>query len=171
MFYIVWALLLFVASMAVHICYCRKTTKSGLQAKAFILTAFIFFGIYFVSVIALQYLNLLDPYSLWGLPFRITAGIIFILLIPIYLIFYVLTQLTSPSKKILLAISQRGSLSHRDIVACVQEENFITTRLKDLCTSGCVKQVDDRYILSGQGQKIAAFLNLMQLVLGRKVGG
>ena len=42
------------------------------------------------------------------------------------------------------------------------------TRLNDLCASGCVKQIDGRYVLTSEGQKIAATLDFMQLVLGRK---
>jgi hypothetical protein len=171
MFYIVFIIVLFIASVLAHLSFCRKTSKPGLHAKAFIFTAGIFLGIYLVFVLALPYSGMLDPHFWWGLPFRITAGIIFILLVPIYLCFYVLTQLTSPSKKILLLISQSGELSRADMVTSVQKEDFITTRLNDLCASGCVVQMDGRYILTSEGQKIAATLNLMQFILGRNVGG
>lgn len=171
MFYILSVIILFIASVAVHILFCRQTTQPGLHAKAFIIIAIIFLVIYTLLVFALRSMGLLDPHSLWGLPFRISSGVIFILLIPVYLCFYVLTQLTSPSQKILLTISQRGEVSYADILASLEEENFIMTRLNDLCASGCVEQVGGRYILSREGQSIALFLNLMQGALGRKVGG
>lgn len=162
MLYVVFALGLFIASVIVHIGFCRRTTKAGLQAKAYVVIGFVFLSIYAGGVLALPH---------WGLPFKITAGVIFLLLVPVYLCFYVLTQLTSPSKKILLAISQRGELAHSDIVACVQKEDFITTRLKDLCASGCVTETAGRYTLSPEGKKIAVVLDIMQRVLGRDIGG
>ncbi len=171
MFYIVFAVALFIASVITHIFFCRRVVKTGLHAKAFIFTAIIFFGVYALSVLALWHSPVLDPRSLWGLPFRITAGLIFLLLVPVYLCFYVLTQLTSPSKKILLSISQRGALSRADILAGIQEEHFIMTRLNDLCASGCVARTNDKHSLTSEGQKIAAILNLMQSILGRNVGG
>jgi len=171
MFYIVFAFVLFFASVVVHISFCRKTAKSGLHAKAFILTVIIFGGIYAAGISVLPHFGVIDPHSLCGLPFKITAGIIFILLVPIYLCFYVLTQLTSPSKRILAAIAQNGELSYKAILASVQKEDFITSRLNDLCASGCVIQIDGRYILTADGQKIAGTLNFMQFILGRNVGG
>lgn len=171
MFYIVFAILLFIASVIVHIFFCRQTSKPGLQAKAFIFTALAALGVY-VLVVTMPYTgSLLDGQSLWGMPFKITAGIIFILLVPIYLCFYVLTQLTSPSKKILLTIAERGELSRKDIIASVHEEDFIMTRLSDLCASGCVSLVNGRYSVTPEGQKIAGILNMMQFILGRNVGG
>jgi len=169
--YVLFSLLLFCVSVMTHILFCRVTAKSGLQAKAFILITFVFLGVYAFGVWAIQQAGVLPLQSLWGLPFKITAGIIFFLLAPVYLCFYVLTQLTSPSKKILLTISQRGELSRADILASVQEEDFIMTRLNDLCASGCVTQINGRYTLTSEGQKIAAILNFMQFTLGRNVGG
>jgi len=171
MFYIVYALVLFIASVLVHILFCRQTANPGLHAKAFILTAIIFGCLYTAGVILLSETNILDPYSWWGMSFKMTAGIIFILLVPIYLCFYVLTQLTSPSKKILAAIAERGPLSHGEILACVQKEDFIGTRLSDLCASGCVIQTNGRYKLTSEGQKIFFILNGMQMILGRNAGG
>ena len=141
MVYIVFIIVLFIASVTAHVFFCRKAAQQGLQARAFIIITMIALGIYILAVAALQYSGMIDPHSLWGLPFRITAGIIFILLAPIYLCFYVLTQLTSPSKKILSAISQSGTLPYSAIVSAVEDENFVMTRLTDLCTSGCVRQV------------------------------
>lgn len=171
MFYIIFVILLFIVSVIVHIFFCRKATKQGLHAKAFIFMSAISLGVYIMGVLASQYSVVMDPHSLWGLPFRITAGIIFILLVPIYLCFYVLTQLTSPSKKILLTILQAGELSYTDILVSVQKEDFIMTRINDLSASGCVKLVNGRYVLTSEGQKIAVILNFMQFILGRNVGG
>jgi hypothetical protein len=171
MIYIFLSLFLFAASVAAHIFFCRITKTPGLHAKVFVIIALGALGLYLGGSYILQHSNLLDPDTLWGLPFKITGGVIFIALIPIYLSFYVLTQLMSPSKKILSAVLEAGELSRKDIVAAVKEEGFITTRLNDLCLSGCVKEEKGQYILSSHGRKIARVLNFMQLILGRKAGG
>ncbi len=171
MFYIICAILLFIFSVTAHIFFCRKTAAPGLHAKAFVFMAIIFLGIYVTIVLSLQCGGMLDPHSLWGIPFKITAGIIFILLVPIYLCFYVLTQLMSPSQKILMAISCREGLSYTDIVHSVQKEDFINTRLSDLEKSGCVRKVEGRYVLSLSGRTIAGILDMMQGILGRDMGG
>jgi hypothetical protein len=171
MAYVILSLFLFCASVMTHVLFCRKANKTHLQARAFIFIAFIFWGVYLGVAWAIQQAGLLPAQSFWGLPFKFTAAVIFILLVPVYLCFYVLTQLTSPSKKILLTISYSEGISRADIVASVQKEDFITTRLTDLSASGCVVSIDNRYVLTVEGRKLAAILNFMQRVLGREVGG
>jgi hypothetical protein len=171
MAYVLFALLLFCASVMAHIFFCRGTTRPGLQARAYIFIATIFMGVYIAGVYFVGQGKLLDPHCLWGLPFKITSGVIFILLGPAYLMFYALTQLMSPSKKILMSIGSRGSLSRADILARIEEEDFIGTRLSDLCVCGCARQTKGRYTLSPSGQRIAAALAIMQRVLGRDIGG
>ncbi len=169
MAYLLLVLVLFCALVAAHVLFCRRTHRPGLQAKAFVQMAFGFWGLYALAAIAIS--HHLNPYSLWGLPFVWAGEIIFILLAPVYLCFYVLTQLMSPSKKILLAIAQKGELSYDGIVEAVRKEDFIMTRLQDLLVSGCVEEKEGRYVLTSEGRKIEMTLNLMQLCLGRKVGG
>jgi len=171
MFYAFFALFLFIISVMTHILFCRKSSQSGLQAKAFIGLAFLFLAVYVLGSWAILKADIFLPNTLLGFPFLITAGIIFILLIPVYLCFYVLTQLMSPSKKILLTVSQMQKASYEDMVSCVEQEDFINTRLSDLVTSGCVIKDQDRYRLSASGRQIAGILDLMQHVLGRKMGG
>jgi len=171
MFYLILAMLLFIGTVIAHIIYCRKSGKPGLHAKPFVNMSFVALGIYVALVLALPNTGTLDPHSLWGLPFKISAGAIFFLLVPMYLCFYVLTQLTSPSKRILSVISQFKEAGYDDILSCVEKEDFIASRLNDLCASGCVIQKNGRYIITSEGQKVAAILNTIQIILGRNVGG
>ena len=83
MVYILLALALFMASVTAHLIFCRKTTKSGLHAKAFIGTAIFFGGLDALLAYLLQHAGIVDPDSWWGQPFKITAGVVYILLIPI----------------------------------------------------------------------------------------
>jgi len=171
MIYLSLVLFLFIATVFAHLTFCRRTSKSGLQAKAFVLMAMMAFGVYAGGVLILQHTAALDKHSLWGVPFGFTGAIIFILLIPVYLSIYVLTQLSSPSKKILMTISLVGEASYNDMVSAIQKEDFITSRLNDLLASQCLTSRNGRYVLTTDGQKIAAILNLMQFILGRKAGG
>jgi hypothetical protein len=171
MFYVLLALLLFSATVTAHVLFCRNSGKQGLLAKLFVNLAFIALGIYIASILTWSRLLALDPHSIWGLPFKMTAGVIFFLLVPMYLCFYVLTQLTSPSKKILSVIAQRQETGYDEILASVTEEDFIASRLKDLCDSKCVIRKDGRYVITSEGQKVAGILNTIQFILGRKVGG
>lgn len=171
MFYIFFALLLFIIAVGVHIAYCRQSTIPGLHSKMFMMIAGACLGVYFLAAVAIGHWRWVGPDSIWGMPFVYTGGFIFILLIPVYLTFYVLTQLMSPSKKILLALHAKPSLAYRDLVDAVAQEDFIGTRLNDLCISGCVVEAQGKYRLSPSGQTIAAFLNFMQAILGRPAGG
>lgn len=171
MIYILFALLLICLSVMTHVIFCRGIKKQVLQVKAYVIIAIISLGVYAAGANAIGQGGFLDPHSLWGLPLKITAGVIFALMAPVYLIFYTSTLLMSPSKKILLTISRLGNPSYADIVHCMQEEDFIGTRIKDLCISGCVNHAQGSYTLSPSGQKIAAVLNIMQRILGRGMGG
>lgn len=171
MLYILFALLLFVGSVSVHIFYCRRSLQRGLHIKAYGFIAFIFFCIYTLGALGIHHWFLFKTGSLWSMPFKVTAGIVFILLVPFYLTFYRHTQLMSPSQKILLTMAQRGAVSFSDIVASIHEENFIGTRLADLCVSQCVRHEQGRYALGPSGKRIAMVLKMMQDILGRDMGG
>jgi hypothetical protein len=171
MFYVVFALLMFIVSVMTHIFFCRRQPKTNLQARAYIYISVFFIIIYILGVWLVGHEGLLQAGSWWGMPLKVAAGVMFVLLVPIYLSFYVLTQLMSPSKKILLSLAARGNLTYGQLLTCIEEEDFIGTRLNDLVTSGCVKQTEGRYVLGLPGQKIAVILNIMQRVLGRNIGG
>ena len=171
MFYVAFILLLFAAAVGAHTLFCRFTSVPGLHTKTFGHIALACLAVYAAVAYWINQQALLDPQSLWGLPFVMTGGFIFILLAPCYLTFYVLTQLMSPSKKILLALQRAQSLDYEGVLASVREEDFIGTRLAELRVSGCIVKTADGYALSPSGRTIAMFLNCMQAMLGRKAGG
>lgn len=154
-----------------HVLFCRQTRALGLHSKVFIFISVAFFGAYVLGSMVVLYWGWIDQNSAWGLPLIITSGIVYVLLIPTYLTFYVLTQLMSPSKKILLMLQQKNVLSFDDAIRGIQEENFIGTRMAELRQSGCVVLKDGRYVLSASGVSIATILNVMQVLLGRDAGG
>lgn len=165
------ALLLFAMAVVVHILFCRRQKKNNLQAKAFIFIASFFLLVYAVTVGWFHQSHSLLQGSLWEWPFEWSCGVMFVLLIPVYLCFYVLTQLTSPSKKILQSLKLKGALSDEQIIAAIEEEDFINTRLNDLLVSGCVIVHRGAYVLTASGKKIALIIKTMQMITGRDLGG
>ena len=163
MSHIVLALVFFIASVAIHIFYCRHVSMGALQAKAFVLIAL------FTGVFALAVGFLFLPSSDHGL--ACTAIVLYILSIPAYLIFYVSTSLMSPSKKILQIIQSKGKAGYDQLLEEIRRENFIFYRLEDLVQSGCVRRSSQRLVLAPSGQGLARVLRLYQKVLGRWPGG
>src|SRR5262245_19517417 len=96
MLYLLLALVLFSAAVSSHIALCRRASKTHLHTREFFILSACLLGVYALAVLLWP---APDPKTVWGLPLKITSAAIFILLVPVYLIFYVLTQLTSPSKK------------------------------------------------------------------------
>ena len=171
MFYFFFMLFLFFSSVALHVIYCRYSASEKLHAKVYVFIVFVLIIVYIVGVLFLQHWGWLKEHPLMSAPFQITSGIIFVLLVPFYLIFYTLTGFVSPSQKILLSIALHGGLSYADVLVCVQEEDFIGTRLADLCVSGCVVRKQERYVLSPTGNIMATVLRWVQRVTGREIGG
>ena len=171
MLYIIMSLLLFSAAVILHILFCRMHRGQGLQAKAFVFIAIFLFLFYVSVVVCTPSMGFLDPDSMWGLPFKMTAGLMYLLLVPVYLCFYVLTQLVSPSKRILQAVTDAKVVTLAQMWESVETEKFIPSRLNELKTSGCIEEHQGRFTLTRAGQKIARILDFMQAVLGRDIGG
>lgn len=105
------------------------------------------------------------------LPMVLTSVVIYILLIPVYLIFYVCTELVSPSKRILQIIASSNEANYTQVFKALEQENFIMLRLEELEQSGCLKRSDNRFELTASGRKIASILDVYQRLLGRDIGG
>ena len=149
---------IFLAAVAGHLLCCRKSAKKNLQAKLF--TALATAGLtVFVLVGAIN-----------QLPLLLTASVIYVLLVPVYLIFYVSTELVSPSKKIVQVLAA-GPGVYADLYKALERENFIMLRLEELEQSGCLRREGERYCLTASGQAIAKSLRVYQKLLGRAVGG
>ncbi len=154
---LVTAVCLFMIVVFCHLLYCRASVDKRLQAKVFIVTAFVCWVMW--AIFSVRF-NLF-----------ISASVIYFLCIPVYLVFYVSTVLTSPSKKILLSLSKENIVSYDSLLEVIQRSQFVETRLQELMDSGCVFLKDGRYVLSPSGKTIAEILNVYQVILGRSVGG
>ena len=151
--------LLFFCAIVVHIILCRASSDKNLKSKLFLQISLSFLVLFIVLVIY------------FCLPFLWSCVVIYILLIPAYLVVYVTTVLVSPSKKILMSLSGSSGLSYEGILVSLQKENLISSRLEELVQSGCVVLIEGRFQLTPTGKSLATFLDLYGRILGRGVGG
>ena len=152
----------FIFSVVIHMDYCRKVSFAGLRAKALILTALVNGA---VMVVCFLFLGPSDR----GLPY--TAVLLYVLAVPVYLIFYVSTFLVSPSKNILRVVQNDQGATYEMVLQALEQEDFIFLRLGELQDSGCVGRSGERFILTPSGRNIVRVLKIYQKVLGQAPGG
>jgi hypothetical protein len=146
------------SSILIHLILCRKDNDKSLKAKLFVQITLTALGLFLAIGFGAR------------LPYILTSAVIYVLLVPVYLIFYVSTELYSPSKRILHAVGMEGA-AYSKIFKELEQENFIMTRLEELEQSGCLTRKYDRYALSKSGWSIAKVLYYYQKLLGREIGG
>jgi hypothetical protein len=156
---LVLAFLFFAADVIVHALYCRRQKRGELYAKFFIILSLMSFVLlaYFLSGISSDY--------------KWCSILIFVLLVPVYLIFYVSTVLLSPSKKILQILESVPDADYELILSGLEKEDLISLRLKELADSGCVFVCEGRYQLTFAGQQTARVLKFCERMIGRPIGG
>ncbi len=153
------SLAFFAFSVLLHLCICRRSKVKDLKAKLFI-------------IIGLAALAVFIFIAAWGrMPLAVTAAVLYIFLLPVYLTFYCSTELMSHSKRILQAVQESGEADYNGIFKVLEQENFIIKRLEELEQGGCVRRDGDRYILTPAGQAVARGLAFYQIFLGRNMGG
>ncbi len=172
MLYLVTSLLFFFLSVVVHIFWCRRQKKQDLHMTTFCLIALTVLGCYgmFLAFIQKAFQGQFGL-TFWSCPLQLTSIVLYVLFIPIYLIFYFGTRVESPSKKMVLLIEQHGALSPEDFLKYFSDEHLVLTRLDDLERSYCVVLENKVYRLTDQGRTIARVLNLYQWITGRVIGG
>ena len=151
--------LFFLLSVAIHLILCRIDADKSLKTRLFMLIAL---ENLIAFLIAAFYVHL---------PFVLTCAAIYVVFVPVYLVFYVTTELVSPSKKVLHIVASSPGSTYAQIFKALEKENFIIKRLEELEQSGCVAKAVDRYGLTSLGRAIAKFLVFYQALLGRDIGG
>ena len=161
----------FLGVVIIHLLVCRKKSQEGLLLRPFITIAlmnlFLLWGFFWFSN---RYMHS-DPTSIWSVRLYGCAVVIYILLIPTYLVFYFSTQQMSPSKKILLLLSAKGPLSFQELLKDFSDEEFVLPRLKELIGIRCLVEHGGWYVLTPTGAQMANVYKIYQFVLGRAKGG
>lgn len=164
MMHVFMSLILFFLAVLLHLWYCHKTTLKGLQAKAFVIIAvgiLMFMGVLFIFI----------PFDPWEPALTWTAIIIYLLLIPVYLIFYVTTSLISPSKKILQILQNQGKADYGQLLFAIKTDNMIEGRLQELIVSGCAYERQGKFFLTSHGKKLLVMSKLYRHLSGRYMAG
>lgn len=164
-------LFFFLESVFVHLAVCRKWSKGGLLLKPFFNIALGNLVLLWAFFWMTGHYGQFDSSSLFGVRLYGAATLIYILLIPTYLVFYFSTQQMSPSKKLLLLLSRNGSMSLEELSSHFSDEEFIVPRLKELIGIRCLLEHNGWYVLTPTGIQMAKVYGLYQIVLGRSKGG
>ncbi len=172
MMHVGMAIILFLLAAILHLLYCRQTTAKGLQAKVFLV---IVLGV----LMFMEVLFIFIPFDPWGpaptlrsgqaLP--LTATTIYLLLIPAYLIFYVTTDLLSPSKKILKILQTQGKADYNQLLSAIKADNMIEGRLQELIVSSCAYKRGWKFFLTPHGNKLLMIVKLYRWLCGRSMAG
>jgi hypothetical protein len=169
MLYLFIALTFFFDSVFLHLIACRQAKTEGLLLKKFLMIAGVnllvcWAGFWFISK------NVPAGSGLWAVPLFAVSTAIYLLLIPIYLVFYFSTQQMSPSKKVMLLLFERPR-SSAELEPFFTDEEMIIPRIQDLLMTGCMAQQNGRYVLTSSGVHMAQAYAFYQGLLGRKKGG
>lgn len=170
MFDILVMLFFFVDAVVIHVFLCRKYTGEGLLLKPFI-------GIALVNLIIMWMVFWgMTPHfssgdsSIWNVRLSLSATLLYLLLIPTYLVFYFSTQQMSPTKKILLLLRE-GPLTLSDLYRHFGDDEFIQPRLNELVGIQCLIEHNGWYVITPQGLSMARVYVIYQTLLGRQKGG
>ncbi len=159
---LLFTVVFFLLAIAVHAYCCRFKPQGVLYAKDFVIIALCLLAV--------------EGYFLYHLPhgdfwFPLSAIVIYILLIPTFLIVYVSMVLMSPSKRILQLLSQEQSVDEQDLLLKFNGDELIVLRLDELIASQCVVLRNDKYQLTFQGEIVFHGLMAYQQLSGREGEG
>jgi hypothetical protein len=168
MLYLVVALFFFVEAVFLHLVVCRQAKAEGLLLKKFLSIALLNLSLSWLTF----YFIVKDVHlpGIWSVPLWGSATAIYVLLIPIYLVFYFSTQQMSPSKKVMLLLFERPR-SFLELEPFFTDQEMIIPRIQDLLMTGCITDRNGRYLLTPSGVQLAQGYAFYQSLLGRKKGG
>ncbi len=174
MVYIITSLSLFLAAVVLHIVWCRLRKIRYVAIISFLVITLTLLGIYGI-VLAFFPTIFSCPqeaeFGLWCLPLKIVSGALYVLLISAYIVFYHGATIESPTRKILKTLERQGQSTYQDLLQATKSEAFVKTRLDEMVVHKCVSFDGQRYRLMPHGKKVAAVLDIYQMISGRAKGG
>ncbi|HOW36119.1 MAG TPA: hypothetical protein PL155_06880 [Candidatus Omnitrophota bacterium] len=172
MFYVLATLSIFCIAVLMHILWCRVFPKNRLQIAPFAffsLVGLLYYGalahLFFYGSSADRAVNL------WNLPLALSAAVVYILLIPIYLALYFNTRVESPTQKILRIIHEHDGIGYEELASCISDSEIIIPRIDDLLRCRYIQMKEGAYCLTARGIVVAKALNAYQVLTGREAGG
>ena len=171
MLYLLTAVFCFLISIIMHISWCRLRKDCRLHLLSF----FLFNAAGLILSARLGYFicqQEIGPHqTFWFLPLQGSSIVLFVLLVPFYLVFYYSTVLESPSREILFLVKDKPGISDQEIFKRITNDRFVTPRISALLSSGCVFIKDNRYYLKPGIYWMMRVLNIMQNIYGRRISG
>jgi hypothetical protein len=161
-------LMIFFLSICAHVLWCRLRPRKDLQIPEFLAVAFI--GLLIFCLLKGKGVSA-QAVNFWNMPLFLSSVVIYVLLVPMYLIFYFGTKVKSPSLQVLLILREKKELSEEDILKFLNDDVVLFPRLNDLERFGYLNRSGESYSLSPRGVALAKFLNFYQKLLGRTWGG
>ena len=162
------SLLVFLGAVLVHWVWCRSQRRDCLHIKSFM-------GIAAAGLLALllraQGQASAVSRETGAAPLWLSAIILYILMVPVYLIFYFGTQVESPSRLLTVLLRERGALTFDDLARIIDNDRLIRPRVDDLLTTGYVREENGCLVLTGAGLRVARWLEFYQRLSGRRWGG
>jgi hypothetical protein len=89
-----------------------------------------------------------------------TATLIYLLLMPLYVMLYRSVNETSPSQKIVQVIESKSKASYEELLSVIEEQKYIEQTLNSMVRFGQARKKDGRYSLTARGRFFAFFANL-----------
>lgn len=171
MLYLLSALGFFVLTIGAHLFLSRRQKSGELQIAAFVYSLPAPILAYSLTAKYLDFLSAGEVASWWFIPLQKTGGILFLLLIPFYLVLYYSTAIESPSRRIVCLIKRNGAMTFGELAQEVTDERFIMTRLDPLVKLGYVDFDGTTYRLKPRAKLSCRLFAFYQKLLGRGVGG
>ena len=162
----------FSMAVALHLFWCRMEKTKRLQVAAFFVAAALCLSGYFYSS---QYFWGRLPsevlFSPVGLTLNLTALVMYVLFIPIYLIFYYSVAIDSVSRSAMALIRAQEGIPYEEILSVMTDEKFLVPRINALVDTGYAHFDGKKYRLSAKAKLTCRVLAVYQALCGRDMGG
>jgi len=164
MIYIAMSLIVFLIVVVIHTLIVRQSKQKSTSVGLFL----------FLSSMGLMVMWILfDSIFFFHSPqfLKSTATLIYLLLMPLYAMYYRSISHTNPARKILQVIETRSKASYEELLSAVEEQKYIEQALTVMVRNGQARKKDGRYSLTARGKFLAFFANLDQSFFKRSTGG
>ncbi len=168
MYSLVTMSLVFMTDIFVHLIWCRFQKEDRLHIRSFFAIAAggLLFLLLFIQVEAGP-----DGKSFWSTPLWGCALLLYVLLVPVYLIFYFGTKVESPSRLLMMSLKEKDGMTFEEITAVIDNDRLIRPRLDDLFLTEYIREEGGLIWLTAPGVRVAQWLELYQKLSGRGWGG
>lgn len=174
MLYINLSFLFFCLFVIIHIAWYRIKSEKKLEIQPILIIGGILLIVYLALLKKLSSLSLFiheNTFNFWNAPLIITSLVVYLLLIPFYMIFYISAEIESPSMKILLLVKEYGEISYEDLRGRFTDQTLLMPRVKDLISTGYVSYDGRYYSILPAGRRLVRILDIYQRCLGWRMGG